>query len=1307
MRAPKLISKVIVSLSALAATFAVSCVPAGAEVTHKLLSSITEVPAQGPKGEAIAESGLLKSVNSMTIDSGHLYVAEDLPLASKAVVVSPARTDVFDTTTHAFVGQFDQPSLPAQGAYHGIAVGHATGNPQIYIGAEERAEQVYGVVVPFDAEGHQLGPPWRGADTPAGAFNGSVAPNGQEFNGQLQDVAVDNNPTSLLGDWAAGDVFVAARSRVSAENVIDILKPEAAGTEKYQTQLTGTCESPGACPGKVIPFKNPTKIAVDPRNGELLVVDGEGSNYAVDMFRPGPVLDEYEFVGSVKESPQGSFREISAIAIDAGEGPFAEGEFYVADAGTVYQFNSAGQFVGRFSAPSNPPSLAVDPATHDVYLGAPDEEEGQVEVFGPSLLLPDVTTQPVSSSAPESATLNGTVNPDKAGAGTTTCQFVWGTSESFGHVKSCPGPVTEGETPVPVSVDLEGLEPDTTYYYRLQASNANGTNEGEASQTQHFTTPGPGLIEESALDISSTSVTFSALIDPHGSSTTYYFEYGMTSAYGSDTPAAPGDSIGAGESNVEVARRLQGLAPSTIYHYRVVVTSELEVEPGVVRTSVFDGNDQTFTTQAAGGSLTLLDGRSWELVSPTDKHGAGIFPLRSNDDLVQSSDSGEAMTYLAFGPTEAGVPGYDGGVQIFSKRGAQGWSSQDLALSYNSITGGTRGNGDYRFFSSDLSLAVAEPAVNDGKFSSLAPEVSPPDTEPTPYIRHNDTCDVQPNTCYLPLVTGASGYADVPSGTAFGLRVGEILKNGEGESRNVLVPNVNFVGATADLSHVMLSSMGGIPLTAEPIGGVGLYEWSAGKSPSEELQLVTGEALNRNQGPLPPNAKEAVSSDGSRVIFETASGHLYQREMTLGQTVQLDEVQPGATGRGTPSSRFQAASRDGSVVYFTDGQLLTEDSSGGDLYECRIYEAAGKGKCTLTDLTPGTPKQKANVQGILGSSEDGAYLYFVADSVLLDQPSGNGEHAVAGGPNLYEIHNGTIKFIAVTPDDTARVSPDGRYLAFMSHRSLTGYDNLDVNGGSQDEEAFLFDSDTDRIICASCNSSGVRPEGAANLPDLTAYRLRQSLYQSRYLSDSGRLFFNSGDALVPQDIDRQEDVYEYEPVGIGDCSASSPHYETDMDGCVGLVSSGTGKTGSTFMDASETGDDVFFVTTEKLVGSDVDSALDVYDAHACSTAVPCPNVVSSPPPCTTADSCRSAPLPQPAIFGSPASASFAGAGNVTFKPAPAVKPRSLTRVQKLTRALKVCRREAKRERQACERKARKQYSGKQAHRARVSKGGRG
>ena len=225
-------------------------------------------------------------------------------------------------------------------------------------------------------------------------------------------------------------------------------------------------------------------------------------------------------------------------------------------------------------------------------------------------------------------------------------------------------------------------------------------------------------------------------------------------------------------------------------------------------------------------------------------------------------------------------------------------------------------------------------------------------------------------------------------------------------------------------------------------------------------------------------------------------------------------------------------------------------------------------------------------------------------------------------------------------------------------------------------------------------------------PGWTAYVLGQVRYQSRHLSDGGRVFFNSSDGLVPQDVNGTWDVYEYEPEGVGSyvpAAASGsvvyrPAGETtsgvvEPAGCVGLISNGQSAEQSAFMDASENGDDVFFLTAAKLVGEDFDAGYDLYDAHVCTSLVPCVTAPVAPPPCTSGESCRSASATQLAIFGAPSSATFNGAGNLSSEPDGAVKPKAkpLTRAQKLAKALKVCDKRPKKQRAGCERRARRKY----------------
>jgi hypothetical protein len=224
---------------------------------------------------------------------------------------------------------------------------------------------------------------------------------------------------------------------------------------------------------------------------------------------------------------------------------------------------------------------------------------------------------------------------------------------------------------------------------------------------------------------------------------------------------------------------------------------------------------------------------------------------------------------------------------------------------------------------------------------------------------------------------------------------------------------------------------------------------------------------------------------------------------------------------------------------------------------------------------------------------------------------------------------------------------------------------------------------------------------AASVPGWTVTGDGLALYQSRYLGDEGRLFFDSPADLVPAATNAKEDVYEFEPEGIGSCTSStssaSAVYVRELDrspvgGCVGLISSGTSSEESAFLDSSVSGEDVFFLTAAKLAPQDTDDALDVYDAHVCSPASPCPaGTVTVPPACSNAESCRAAPAAQPEVFGAPASATLGGPGNPA--PPPAIKPKAkpLTRAQKLTKALKECHSKKGKKRKACEKAARHKY----------------
>jgi hypothetical protein len=201
------------------------------------------------------------------------------------------------------------------------------------------------------------------------------------------------------------------------------------------------------------------------------------------------------------------------------------------------------------------------------------------------------------------------------------------------------------------------------------------------------------------------------------------------------------------------------------------------------------------------------------------------------------------------------------------------------------------------------------------------------------------------------------------------------------------------------------------------------------------------------------------------------------------------------------------------------------------------------------------------------------------------------------------------------------VSADGTRLVFLSNLPLTGYDS---NGG---DELFRYDASTDSLLCLSCNPTGARAFGPTSVPGAVANGEEVSAYKPRVMTAGGeRIFFDTLDSLTPKDTNVEVDVYEWRAQGVGGCAPG--------EGCVGLISSGRGAEGATFVDASSDGSDVFFITDESLVAQDPGSS-DLYDARIGGgfpeppTPIPCFGDACQPLPPEPED-----PTPGTAFYGS-------------------------------------------------------------------------
>ena len=1090
-----------------------------------------------------------------------------------------------------------------------------------------------------------------------------------------------------------------------------------------------------------------------------LAVDSKGAVY-VDYF-PGSFSEGVrKFTPSeFPVTKSTTYTEASIVDANSGWGVAvdpATNELYVDEHTRIARYEEDGTLLETFpatggaGAPVASEGLAWDAAAGGVFVS---DAQGarQVALFGPKVLVPRVAIEPVSGVSETAVTLHGSVTPEENKV--TKCFFEYGETTGYGQSAPCeqaPGSISETGT-TKVSVTLSGLPPAKVRHFRLVAASESGEGRSDDLAIER-----PAVPSESVSHVTNDSATLEGEVDPRGMDTTYEFSYGPTSACGGGecSVPVPAADIGAGTIPVPVSYPIHGLQAGAVYHYRIVARNALGAE---------NGAEQTFTTSATG-EFKLPDNRQWQMVSPAEKQGALFDPIREHE-VVQAAADGHAITYQAIIPTEADPTGYDNNVQVLSARVPGGWQTRDLTVPHQMLTEFAVGQSlEYPFFSQDLSRAAVQPfgpfvPCRNAKGEPQAC-ISEAASGQTPFLENTAAGVFTPLLASCPVSEACpkavEEAADEPPGS--------ITYNPEEHCTLYCAEAVG--GGTPDLQHVILGTS---EWSADGHGQERLQPWAL-LPPDAEGKVLPAEnaELGFSPGELTYNHRDAISSNGERVVFEAErDAHLYMRvnateaasatapgegctEPAKACTIQLDS---GLTGEPV----FQIASSSGSRVYF---------SENGDLY---VYElkAEHPGPVRVT--------KEAGILGpVIGASEDGSYVYVIGSGVLA-------AGGVAGQPNLYVLHNSgqaweAPRLVAVLsnadePDWadrranlnnlTGRVSPDGRWVAFMSQRSLTGYDNRDAVSGEPDEEVYLYHapeelaSQAGVLVCGSCNPTGERPHGteygiegseanaampleggdrvwpgaswiAANVPGWTPFELEKAAYQSRYLSDSGRLFFNSRDALVPEDTNGTGDVYEYEPQGVGPAGAQcgpgasdgSEVFEQAREvspgvvqpaGCVALVSSGTSTQESAFLDASETGGDVFFLTSSKLVSKDYDNALDVYDAHECTGESPClPPEPASPPACDTEASCKPAPSPQPLIYGAPASATFNGPGNPPPPSAPASpKPKSAgeVRAEKLARALKQCRKDrSKKKRASCEQAARRAYGA--AKRARKSGNGR-
>ena len=239
-------------------------------------------------------------------------------------------------------------------------------------------------------------------------------------------------------------------------------------------------------------------------------------------------------------------------------------------------------------------------------MGVPDVGAFEFNGIPPA---PVVTTNNATNVASFSATLNGSLNPRES---TTTVYFQYGLTTSYGS--NTPMQTRTGNTVQPISANISGLSASTTYHFRIVAHSAGGTVYGSDRTFTTLNATGPPVVVTNlASYIASFSATLNGSVDPHGLTTTVYFQYGTTTSYGL-TSAIQSKT---GNTYQNVSANIGGLTASTTYHFRIVATNS---------SGTRYGSDRIFTTLSATGPPVVITNPASNIASFSARLNGSVDP---------------------------------------------------------------------------------------------------------------------------------------------------------------------------------------------------------------------------------------------------------------------------------------------------------------------------------------------------------------------------------------------------------------------------------------------------------------------------------------------------------------------------------------------------------------------------------------------------------------------------------------------------------------------------------------------------------
>ena len=244
---------------------------------------------------------------------------------------------------------------------------------------------------------------------------------------------------------------------------------------------------------------------------------------------------------------------------------------------------------------------------------------------------PTTETEPATSVTATTATLSGLINPNY---GETYGYFEMGpTAEYLWALPAAPGYyIGSGGVNVRLSSEITGLQPATTYHYRVRATNDEGTSFG---QDQTLTTlPVPPRVKTlggESFQFKPGQALLWGEVDPEGTDTHFQCEYGTTPSLGQIVPAQAVD-VGSGRSWTKNRCEPEHLTPNVTYYYRLTASNSAGAAYGATESFKTEYRAYLATEPATG--VTSTEATLHGVVNPEGHDTKYRFNLTSIDSVA-------------------------------------------------------------------------------------------------------------------------------------------------------------------------------------------------------------------------------------------------------------------------------------------------------------------------------------------------------------------------------------------------------------------------------------------------------------------------------------------------------------------------------------------------------------------------------------------------------------------------------------------------------------------------------------------------